>query len=772
MRSKLLFLGLLLTATQSFSQNISGRLIDEESKPVEFANIVLLSLPDSTFLQGTISDTNGIFQLPSDGKTERLLCISCIGYTNLYRRCIAENLGDVPLKLDTQVLDEVVVKASLPATRLRGDALVTNVQAGVLAKAGSANDVLGKIPGIIRQDKNSFEVFGKGAPLIYINGRQMRDASELESLRSEDIKEVELITNPGARYDSTVKSVIRIKTIRRQGDGFGFDLRSSWYQWDQTDLTEEVRLNYRHNGLDVFGSYNYYSNENYRFGLLAQTIYADKTWTQTNHITEHKKRSQTHASEIGFNYQIAENHSVGARYKYETSPASSSHLTILSDISCDEAFYDHIDNEIFSVSGTSPSHRLNAYYNGRLGDLEIDFNADYFGNKTGSASHYVEQSQNYDDRDFGIATHTKNRLVAAKLVFTYPVLGGNLNWGAEYTYTHRNDDNVNPDNYVPTTYSLIKEDNIGGFAEYSRQLLFGRIAAGVRFEHVSFGYFEEKKQNNNQSRVYNNWFPNFSFGSTLGKVNMQLSYTAKTMRPSYRQLSNMVVYANRFTAETGNPKLKPALTHDVSLTASWKFLQASVAYQQTIDPVFYWSRPVEGDDGAAMLYYVNYDKLPSLRFFAAASPTIGWWSPRISVGVNKQWLTMKTDRGMLKLNKPVWTLSLSNSFKLPAGVLFNVDYRLRGKGYNESYYLGRTGHLLGASLRKSFLNDTFDVTLGMSDILYKNQPFNSTYSPYMQMSMDNRFDTREAYMTLRYRFNSGKNKYKGTGAGADALRRL
>lgn len=772
MKTKLLFFCLLLVAASSFSQNISGRLMDEENKPVEFANIVLLSLPDSTFIQGTISDTNGTFQLSSDGKTERLLCISCIGYANIYKRCTAGALGDIPLKLDMQVMDEVVIKASLPATRLRGDALVTNVQAGVLAKAGSANDVLGKIPGIIRQDKSSFEVFGKGAPLIYINGRQVRDASELESLRSEDIKEVELITNPGARYDSTVKSVIRIKTIRRQGDGFGFDLRSSWYQWDQTDLTEEVRLNYRHNGLDLFGSYNYYSNENYRYGLLTQTIYADKTWTQTNRITEHKKRSQTHASEVGFNYQINENHSVGARYKYEVTPSMPTRLTINSDVSCDGTFYDRIDNEASMVYSTSPSHRLNAYYNGHLGDLEVDFNADYFGNKTELASHYVEQSQNYDDRDFGTSAYTKNRLLAAKLIFTYPVLGGSLNWGAEYTYTHRNDDNVNPENYVPTTYSLIKEGNTSGFAEYSRKLSFGRVAAGVRFEHVSFDYFEEGKQNADQSRAYNNWFPNISFGTTLGKVQTQLSYTAKTKRPSYRQLTNAVVYANRFTAETGNPTLKPALTHDISLSASWKFLQASVVYQQTIDPIFYWSRPVEGNDGAAMLYYANYDKLPSLRFFASASPTIGWWSPRVSVGVSKQWLTMETDRGTLNLNKPIWTLNFSNSFNLPAGVLFNVDYRLTGKGYNESFYLGRTGHLLGASLRKSFLDETLDVTLGMSDILYKNQPFNSTYSPYMQMSMDNRFDTREVYLTVRYRFNSTKNKYKGTGAGTDALRRL
>ena len=90
-----------------------------------------------------------------------------------------------------------MVKADMPVTRMRGDALVTNIQNSVLSKAGSASDVLGKVPGVIKE-RNSYEVLGKGTPLIYINGRQVRDDSELDQLNSEDIKSVEVVTNPGA----------------------------------------------------------------------------------------------------------------------------------------------------------------------------------------------------------------------------------------------------------------------------------------------------------------------------------------------------------------------------------------------------------------------------------------------------------------------------------------------------------------------------------------------------------------------------------------------
>ena len=131
-------------------------------------------------------------------------------------------MGIIQLTPDTQLLSEVVIQGTLPKTQLKGDAMVTNIQNSVLAKAGSANDVLGKIPGIIRKE-DTFEVFGKGTPLIYINGRLVRDNSELEQLNSDDIKHIEVVQNPGARYDATVKAVIRIQTVRRQGDGFGFN---------------------------------------------------------------------------------------------------------------------------------------------------------------------------------------------------------------------------------------------------------------------------------------------------------------------------------------------------------------------------------------------------------------------------------------------------------------------------------------------------------------------------------------------------------------------
>ena len=230
---------LLCASLPAAAQTLSGRLTDEQNQPLPYANVALLSLPDSTFVAGAITDEQGHFTLTSDMQSG-LVRISSVGYATVYKEARAD-MGVIVMQPDARMLQEVVVKSRLPVTRISGDALVTTVQGSVLADAGSAADVLARVPAVIRKD-DSFEVFGKGAPLIYINGRKVRSADELEQLNSSDIRQVEVVTNPGARYDASVKSVIRIRTVKRKGDGFGFDVRSTYnYAEKRTTWTSSAR---------------------------------------------------------------------------------------------------------------------------------------------------------------------------------------------------------------------------------------------------------------------------------------------------------------------------------------------------------------------------------------------------------------------------------------------------------------------------------------------------------------------------------------------------
>lgn len=145
-----------------------------------------------------------------------------MGYKPTCKDCIGENVGVITMEEDSKMLGEVVVKSSRPVTAIKGNALVTTVANTQLSHAGTANDVLRQVPMVTGRDGN-FEVFGKGTPLIYINGRVVQDKNELVQLNSQDIKNVEVITNPGAKYDASVKSVIRIRTKPSQGEALGWN---------------------------------------------------------------------------------------------------------------------------------------------------------------------------------------------------------------------------------------------------------------------------------------------------------------------------------------------------------------------------------------------------------------------------------------------------------------------------------------------------------------------------------------------------------------------
>ena len=224
MKQILLFLIAIMASVPAFCREITGKVVGENETPLDFVNVVLYR--DSTYVTGAVTDTDGRFSITTDVNGILTAKISFVGYeTYSYEVPVTGNMGIITLTPSAVELGEVVVKATRPATTMKGNALVTNVEGSSLAIAGTANDVLVRVPMVV-DNGGSLEVFGKGSPEIYINGRKVNDLQELSQLNSGDIKNVEVITNPGAAYAANVKSVIRIRTKPPKGDGFSGTLRN------------------------------------------------------------------------------------------------------------------------------------------------------------------------------------------------------------------------------------------------------------------------------------------------------------------------------------------------------------------------------------------------------------------------------------------------------------------------------------------------------------------------------------------------------------------
>ena len=226
MKLLLLTIAIVLAFSSSaFGKDIKGRVLDENGKPIEFVNAALLQ--DSAFVTGVITNSNGEFNLSSDLTTGLKLRLSFVGFNTKYIDITPDGeLGNIKMITSNTQLKDVVIKGNASKTHLKGNSLVTNVENSVLANAGTAKDVLRQVPMVIENNGN-LEVFGKGSPVVYINGRKITDSQELSTLLSGNIRNVEVITTPGASYSADAKAIIRIRTKKLQGDGWSGTFRSA-----------------------------------------------------------------------------------------------------------------------------------------------------------------------------------------------------------------------------------------------------------------------------------------------------------------------------------------------------------------------------------------------------------------------------------------------------------------------------------------------------------------------------------------------------------------
>ena len=194
---------------------VEGKVYDEKGMPLPFVNILALAA-DSSFLAGSVTEEDGSFHLPPIAGEDCLLKATYIGYCPQIIPCRQQNT--IRLQPDTELLKEVVITASRPLIERKGGTLTANIAGTPLSLMGSAKEMISHLPFVTGSD-GEYTVLGRGTPEIYINGRKVRDKTELDRLQANEILSAEIITTPGVQYGSSVGAVIRLRTIRKRGQG-------------------------------------------------------------------------------------------------------------------------------------------------------------------------------------------------------------------------------------------------------------------------------------------------------------------------------------------------------------------------------------------------------------------------------------------------------------------------------------------------------------------------------------------------------------------------
>lgn len=768
----LLFTGLFLALPYHLlSMTVTGNVKDVENRPLEFANITLYNMTDTAFVEGGISDVDGNFRIEVDGDDNLFLKCSYIGYEPYIAMASAESCHfNIVMNPESHSLKEVTVTANAPQSSLTPSGLITNVANTRLSTLGTADDVLEYIP-LVTKDGMSYNVFGHGKPIIYINGRKMRDPYELLRIQSRDVVSIEVITNPGAQYPASTSSVIKIKTRLPVGEGLGGTFASEYNQGHKSSFYEMGSLNYRKGGLDIFAQISFTKTTSQKVNESYMKIVTDRVWehSASENIPNLKKRL---SSTVGANYIFNPDHSAGIRYTLNTMPKSSMKGTRESESSENGILADRILSNITIDGNNSPQHLLNAYYIGKINSVGVNLNVDYVNQRSGSSLMNIETSELGQSRQVNSESDIKNQLIAAKLVVEIPIFDGNLAIGTEYSYTDRHDNYINRENYVKSSATHLTNTNLAPFVEYSRRFPFGNTSIGLRFEHLDFDYYEDGRHIDEQSRRYNHFYPSIAWSKKFGEFQVQSAYNLYTSHPSYSELSGNVTYANRYQYQTGNPYLKSGVNHNVSFTAMWNYVILNAGYDDKRNAIMQSMYVSKANPSVSVLTYENVPSIKSVFAYLSIRPTFGIYRPQLMLSYTKQWFSMESIGKRVSLEHPLYAIRLNNILMLPHDWMLNIVGSIGTKASAQNHTERRLSGGCSAVVYKWFLKKSLQVRVAANDIFHTQKDDIDYYLNCARGWQYSHADSRKVIIALRYNFNATKSKYRGQGAGQTEKDRL
>jgi len=697
----------------------------------------------------------------------------------------------------TQELSGVVVKGRLPNTRVKGDAMRTRVAGTILEKAGTVSDALSKIPSLETERDGGVKVLGRGDAEVYINGRRVQDMKELSRLRSDQIQHVDVVQNPGARYAASVKAVVRITLKKAQGEGLSFQNSTQYMYQYGGSLNNNFTANYRTGGLDVTGSFWVGTYNHYKGLQVNDMLYYVGPDQVKGHSTQ-EMRHPWHAwsPQLQLNYMVNENHTFGAYYKYDRTPSSETKGDYLTDMFKNGILTERSASYIWQDQSVK-KHIFNAYYNGKVGELGIDLNIDGLFDDTKTPGRTTEKTtavqsvavpQQQTQRTIESNTNSGNNFWASKLIFSYPILKGNLSLGGEYSYNHRTDAyTFQASDYVPVkaTDTEINEKSAAAFVEYGRQ--FGKVyaQAGLRYEHLKNDYFNFDKREDEVCRNYGDWFPTATISAPIGKMQLSLSYRRDIQRPAYSSLTSSTMYANRYTYQSGNPYLKPTYTHSLVLNAAYQWANLTIDYgriknSETMstesfpgseDPLISLVRPINSEEDYNQLS-LSLSARPTINF-KLSTFNCSWHPMWYAFTVFQNYKTPTADGTIKTLNDPYLTLVWNNDIELPHSFRLTANAQWATKGDYNNFSITAQRFDLTLGVQRDFnLRRLGQLTLDVRcvDILNTNKT-NAVIYGIRELSTAN--PARRTFLVnLNWKFNEARSKYRGSGAGEKQKARM
>ena len=580
-----LFLSTTTIWSQSQSFTISGNIVDASNVPIAYSNILLLRTQDSTMVSGTTSDDNGKFFFNNIAPNTYILKSSFIGYIDNYQSITITQDTQIPslvLEESVEALSEIELVYKKPTLKREVDRLVFNVEKTALSE-GNLMEVLRNTPSVIVMDE---AITVKGTtPTVYINDRKVHISSSeivelLQGTSASNIKSVEVITNPPARYDAESGVVLNIVMAKNVISGYNGSVFSSVTQGVFPKTNYGMTNYFKGKKISFFANYSYNRRKIDRVDTETIDFLNNQFW---NTNLDRNTWSETHNANINFDWDINKNNTLGVSANTQFLPyfkkITKSKTEVLPNNPNDIAdfFSNNVSKDIKQNMGFNLdfTHRYNN--NAKLSLNTHYTNYAYRRNQNVSTDYFLGNGAFDTNNTFKTRSDQDTEIFTTQVDYSLPISEtSNFEMGAKFSDVTSNSAIIhfNILNNLPvqdpnkTDAFDYNEKVFAGYVSFDKNWEKWSLSTGLRVEQTNIEAISESVVGNN-NQDYLEWFPTANLGFQASeKLNIYTNYKRSLQRPDYSYLNPFRYYLNDNNFVTGNPKLQPIFTDQYKLGVS------------------------------------------------------------------------------------------------------------------------------------------------------------------------------------------------------------
>jgi hypothetical protein len=798
---------LAIVFNESYAQtiNISGKVYTPDHLPADAASVLLVQASDSSIVKMALADTSGAYVFEAIGSGSYKVWASLLGYDKYESPVIAADsvplqLPDIVLHQNSNVLNEVGITARKAFVVQKLDKTVVNVEGMISSTGLSALDVLSRSPGVQVSSNGIISLKGKQGVNIFIDGKPTYLSGEdlenyLKSLPSSAIEQLEIMTNPPAKYDAAGNAgVINIKTKKTDRKGFNAGATLSLNQGKMTRSNNSMDVNYRSGKFNVFANGSYNLNNSFT-DLDLNRVYKDEANNPSSYFEQKsyfKRHGNTFNLKTGADYYWSDKTTfgivlTGMDRKSEQVNNNTSLLlnknrivdSIITAENHDDIHYSNIGANLnYRTSFNKTGHELTAdadYIAYRNRTDQIYYNNSYFPDKT-LKSHDI----------LGGRLPANIDIYSFKADYTLPLM---KQWvfssGLKTAYTHTDNlaeyettiaGNTTPD-YNKSNHFIYNENINAGYLNVSRETDRLSMQFGLRIENtISNGHQMGNlmKPDSSFDRQYTGLFPtvylSYKFDS-MAVNQIGLNYGRRIERPYYQDMNPFISPMDKFTYYTGNPFLKPSYSQSIQLSHTYKNkVTTSLLYSKNKDEIeesiqivdgIYYSMP--GNIGSKIVKSISVDA----DFDPAKTLNVHLYSELTNIISKGNFF----DR-QISTSGTYWFISGNIRWTLPHSWTIELNGDYRTKLYNAQFIIGNIWQL-NIGVQKKITPDC-SLRLSVNDLFY-TAITNGTITNLVQAdaSWRNKRDTRNASLSFSYRIGKtfdNKRKHNANGAESEQNR--